>query len=830
MHQLPRSREELDDTRFPIAISLQPLASARDPKEAAMPLVDLSAGPPRCARCHAYVNKFVEKWRRVPRSRGVEATVWTCPLCRSETELPEWYVLDRGRPELSSASVDIAVSADYTVRSVQKPVVVFTMDATYSAADMHVLVDLVQSVCRKASAQCRFGLVLFSGSGSIYFVTVAVKKRILATDEPLIDLVSVPDINDPFCPLAPDAWLFEPAAAIALVAATVRVADALRTTAQDQDNACVAALAAAADGLNEVGGKICLITSAGPTRGLGAAFLSARLPSKTKTKTPSQPCTYEELALRLARQQVSVDVLCVDSSEEFSASKFDGSAAALGRLTVATGGRLCYHTSVGDGALSKNMQLATTWLDRRQCASGVEATIGSAHECVLKVRCSRGLRVARYYGAGIGGDAIDEDVNAAAVLGATRDLVACDPTLTVFCDLEHDSPKLEGDVAFVQAAFLYSDALNKRRVVRVHTLALAVAPRLSNIYRFADLETVFAVLVKRALLSVLHDDSSLADIANAATPVRSRKPSQKINRRPEAHSKWTTARDSLVDTCVAILKHYRSACAPRSPSGQLILPESVKLLPLLCLGALKGPLLREDANQAVLRAATPPMVPSGPGGLGLRANTTTTASRVNAGFERAALISRALAAPVDEITRLAYPRLYEWPSWSDNERITVVPTTAESLNADRAYLLDAGHALFIYIGADVDDARRDDLLAPFFDADSPTCFVAKDFPEFDGDNDLSNGRHIDAAPRAHRIRQLVGLLVQFRSTCPPLRLVLGSHETTDDDPPCNPTASSRSLEEFLAYLVEDKTSFGASYVDFLCSVHREIQCRLHSKY
>lgn len=799
-----------------------------------MPLVDLSAGPPRCSRCHAYVNKFVEKWRRVPRGRGVEATVWTCPFCRAETQLPEWYVIDRGRPELSSASVDFVVSADYTVRSVQKPVVVFALDATYSAADLHALVDLIRSVCRAATAQCRFGLVLFSGRGSIYFATVADKKRILATDEALIDLVSVPDINDPFCPLAPDAWLFEPAAAAALMAATLRVADALRAEPQGQDNACVAALAAAAHGLHEVGGKIYLITSAGPTRGLGADFLSARLPSKTKTNTPSQPRTYDELAVQLARQQVAVDVLCVEGSEDISASKFDGSAAALGRLSVATGGRLCYHTSVGDGALARNMQLATSWLDTRRRASGVEATIGSAHECVLKVRCSRGLRVVKYYGAGIGSDTIDEDADAADVLAATRDLVACDPTLTVFCDLEHDSPKLEGDVAFVQAAFLYSDALKKRRIVRVHTLALAVAPKLSNIYRFADLETVFAVLVKRALLGALHDDGALAGIANPATPIRPGNSAQSFNRtpRPEAHSKWTTARDGLVDACVAILKHYRSACAPRSPSGQLILPESVKLLPLLCLGALKGLLLRDNANQAALRGATPPMVPSGPGGLGPRATVATTASRINAGFERAALISRALAAPVDEITRLAYPRLYELPSWNDNERITVVPTTAESLNADRAYLLDAGHALFIYIGADVDDARRDELLKIFFDTDSPTWLLAKDSPDLQGDHDLSNGQHrvIDATPAAHHVRQLVSLLVQFRSTCPPLRLVLGSRETNDDDPPCTPSASSRSLEDFLAYLVEDKTSFGASYVDFLCSVHREIQSRLHSKF
>ena len=39
-------------------------------------------------------------------------------------------------------------------------------------------------------------------------------------------------------------------------------------------------------------------------------------------------------------------------------------------------------------------------------------------------------------------------------------------------------------------------------------------------------------------------------------------------------------------------------------------------------------------------------------------------------------------------------------------------------------------------------------------------------------------------------------------------------------------SGSAAEREFLARLVEDKTKHDASYVDYLCNVHRQIQTRL----
>ncbi len=47
------------------------------------------------------------------------------------------------------------------------------------------------------------------------------------------------------------------------------------------------------------------------------------------------------------------------------------------------------------------------------------------------------------------------------------------------------------------------------------------------------------------------------------------------------------ARGELVQGCIDILHVYRKKCASATSSGQLILPESLKLLPLYTLSLLK---------------------------------------------------------------------------------------------------------------------------------------------------------------------------------------------------------------------------------------------------
>ena len=82
----------------------------------------------------------------------------------------------------------------------------------------------------------------------------------------------------------------------------------------------------------------------------------------------------------------------------------------------------------------------------------------------------------------------------------------------------------------------------------------------------------------------------------------------------------------MVTATVSILYTYRKMCASSTAAGQLILPESLKLLPLYALSLTK---------HALLRAGTD-----------VRAD------------ERSALIAMACRMPVTSSVAFVYPRLF----------------------------------------------------------------------------------------------------------------------------------------------------------------------------
>ncbi|XP_047259129.1 protein transport protein Sec24-like CEF [Capsicum annuum] len=118
--------------------------------------------------------------------------------------------------------------------------------------------------------------------------------------------------------------------------------------------------------------------------------------------------------------------------------------------------------------------------------------------------------------------------------------------------LKHDDKLQEGSECSFQSAVLYTTIDGQRRI-RVSTLALPCTTMLSNLFRSADLDTQFACILKQAASEV---------------------PTAPLSR----------IREQVTNLCINILHSYRKYCATVSSSGQLILPEALKLLPLYTLG------------------------------------------------------------------------------------------------------------------------------------------------------------------------------------------------------------------------------------------------------
>ncbi|TSK14801.1 Protein transport protein Sec24C [Bagarius yarrelli] len=226
-------------------------------------------------------------------------------------------------------------------------------------------------------------------------------------------------------------------------------------------------------------------------------------------------------------------------------------------------------------------------------------------------------------------------------------------------------------------------------------------------------------------------------------------------------------RDSLVNQCAQILACYRKNCASPSSAGQLILPECMKLLPVYLNCVLKSDILQPGADVSL--------------------------------DDRAYLRQLVSAMDVAESHVFFYPRLlpvHKLDVESDTLPVAV-RDSEERLSKGGVYLLETGLNLFLWVGVNTQQELLQNIFGtPAFGQIDPNMTSLPNL-----DNPLSRRlREIIESFRAQRSRYMKLLVVKQEDK---LELI------------------------FKHFLVEDKNnSGGASYVDFLCHMHKEIRTLL----
>lgn len=306
----------------------------------------------------------------------------------------------------------------------------------------------------------------------------------------------------------------------------------------------------------------------------------------------------------------------------------------------------------------------------------------------------------------------------------------CDKTVTI--EFKHDD-KLNEDIgALLQCAILYTSCGGQRRL-RIHNMALNCCTQLADLYRNCETDTLINYFARFAYRGVLNNPTK-------------------------------TVRDSLINQCAQILACYRKNCASPSSAGQLILPECMKLLPVYLNCILKSDVLQPGSEVTI--------------------------------DDRAYIRQLISSMDVADTNVFFYPRLLPFSKVdpASDSLPVAIRTSEERLSKGDIYLLENGLNLFIWIGANVQQALIQNLfgVASFslIDCNMSTLPVL--------DNPISNKMHaIITMFRAQRPRYMKLLIVK------------------QDD----------KLEMFFKHLlVEDKNlNGGASYVDFLCHMHKEIR-------
>lgn len=225
-----------------------------------------------------------------------------------------------------------------------------------------------------------------------------------------------------------------------------------------------------------------------------------------------------------------------------------------------------------------------------------------------------------------------------------------------------------------------------------------------------------------------------------------------------------TVRDALINQCAQILACYRKNCASPSSAGQLILPECMKLLPVYLNCVLKSDVLQPGPE------------------------VTTD--------DRAYIRQLVTSMDVAETNVFFYPRLLPLTKADvDSDSLpAAIRNSEERLSKGDIYLLENGLNIFVWVGVNVQQGLIQNL------------FGVSSFSQIS--NALSTLPVLEN-PFSKKVRSVVDMLQVQRSRY--MKLIIVKQED--------------KLEMlFKHFLVEDKSlSGGASYVDFLCHMHKEIR-------
>lgn len=275
----------------------------------------------------------------------------------------------------------------------------------------------------------------------------------------------------------------------------------------------------------------------------------------------------------------------------------------------------------------------------------------------------------------------------------------CDKSVAI--EIKHDD-KLSEEVIHIQVALLYTSCSGQRRL-RVLNLALNTCTVVADLFRGSDLEALVLFFAKQSVFKLM--DST-----------------------PKAH------KDQMIQRLAQILAAYRKHCAAPASPGQLILPESLKLLPLYMVCLMKSDAIGGGSDMAV--------------------------------DDRSFNIHFVMTMDLPTAVSYFYPKLIPIHNVKPDE--TEVPDQircmAEKLSEDGAYLLENGVYMFLWLGMNLSTEFIQGVFGVFRTHEVDTERL---------------GLPILDTPLSTRVRGIVKTIQERRSRC--MKVSRGKWEFTEDE-------------------------------------------------
>ena len=747
LNSVPISQFLLNETNLLFGLCIQPFAEIPD-YEDQVPKVDSGESIFRCKQCKSYINN---KYNICYSQQNKQVAI--CNLCQYENEFDlnkpgiknEYFNSDNSTcPELVKPTIDFIAPKNFKSSKIFLPHYLFMIDITESSYSIGLpgyVINSIQinidSFDNAENSYIGFGLY---DTKNIYFFYVEKND---------VRLTIMGDMNDPFCPLSMKKLFlnigeqkeqFEKLIDRINNFIAEKNANTTNVKGHRQISSITgAAIKAGVDALMENGGRVMIFTPNPCQHGFAAcapreSFNKEKEPQKSNPFYPQHELLVD-IGHQAANNRIVVDQFI------FMSTLYDLSTMSL--VSNLSGGHVEYYNYSTDpvtiNALYEKLHFDLTRILTRP----------NYYDCRFMIRFSVGIDCVEILGP------FNKKLGEAFQLGG------CDPDYCYYYNMRLNETFKSGQKIDIQLVVLFNDNYGDS-YLRIFNTSLDMTSEVGKIFNNAEVNAMAKAMIYKEISLMFRTD---------------------IN----------NVKKNLEDKIINSFKYYRVKEKNDTQNNQLILPISIRYLPLYIDSFLKTGILSNQSKQEMHNYIL-------------------------------YLINKLLREPIYSSMKYLYPKFYridniEGPQFNINKTVKIdniglinekyniiqkpilLRLSKDIIDFDCAYLIDNGYYIYLFIFNHIEGNFYNDIFGV------ETYEEAKN----SGITNLDEGNPSDLNQR------LINIISQLRKenggNYQPIRIIF-----LEDNGITNPVLTN--------LLKEDKIDIYDNYPSYLCMIHKEILARI----
>ena len=746
LNSVPISQSLLNETNLLFGICVQPFAEIPDYEEK-IPIVQTGDDIFRCKQCKCYINN---KYNISYSAQNKQVAI--CNLCQYENELDinrpgiksEYLSSDFSScPELTKPTIDFIAPKNFKSSKLFVPHYLFMIDISEYSYQLNLPSYVINSIKTNLDSfhnmeNSYIGFSLYDSKNIYYFYV----------EKDDVRLTIMGDINDPFCPISLKKLYLrinENKEKIELL--LEKINNFIDEKNQNfQENKRIkpvstitgVAIKSGVESLLENGGRLMIFTPNPCNHGFGAcapreSFNKEKEPQKSNPFFPQHE-KFVEIGEKAANNRIVVDQFI------FMSNTFDLSTFSI--VSNLSGGQIEFYNYSTDpnviNSLYEKLHYDLTRILTRP----------NYYDCKFMLRFTVGIDCVEILGP------FNKKLGEAFQLGG------CDPDYCYYYNMRLNEYFKNGQKTDIQLVVLFDDNYSNR-YLRIFNYSFDMTSEVGNIFTNAEVDSVSKAMIYKEISLIYKTD-------------------------------FKNVRINLENKIINSFKYYRIKEKAGTPSNQLILPVSIRYLPLYVDSFLKTGILSNQNKPEMINQII-------------------------------YIMNKLLRDPIYSTTKFLYPKLYRIDNIENeqinenksikieniglvNEKYNIIQKplllrlSKDVIDFDCAYLIDNGCYIYLFIFNHIEGNFYYDMFGV------QTYEEAKDT--------ITN---LDEENQSDINQRILNIVSQLRKEnggyFQPLRLFF-----FEESGIANPILAN--------LLKEDKLDEYDNYPGYLCNLHREIQERI----